>query len=72
MRTSRLARLALVTSLAAGGAACTHVRPHERGLLAHPTMAAEPLEGPAHQHMYSVHEGAAGGRGVAESGCGCN
>jgi hypothetical protein len=51
---------------------CTHVPAYQRGLLAHPTMAADPIEGPAHQHMYSVHEGAVGGRGVSESGCGCN
>ena len=51
---------------------CTHVRAYERGKLAHPTMVAEPLEGAAHQHMYAVHEGATGGTGTAESGCGCN
>jgi hypothetical protein len=53
-------------------AACTHVAPYERGRLAHPTMAADTLEGPAEAHVYAVHEGAEGGGSLAESGCGCN
>jgi hypothetical protein len=67
-----LAALVATAFFALAATGCTHVRPYERGLLAHPTMVAEPLEGPAQQHMYSVHEGAIGGKGVAESGCGCN
>ena len=61
-----LAPLALATS------ACTHVAPYERGALAHPTMTAAALEGPAAGHVHAVHEGATGGGSVAESGCGCN
>jgi hypothetical protein len=52
--------------------ACTHVKPWERGRLAHPTMVADDLAGPAEAHMRGVHEGATGGGSVAESGCGCN
>jgi hypothetical protein len=63
-----LAALSLLGLLSAG---CTHVAPYERGALAHPTMTAG-LEGPAAGHVHAVHEGAAGGGSVAESGCGCN
>jgi hypothetical protein len=52
--------------------ACTHVAPYERGALAHPTMVAGDLDGPAAGHVHAVHEGATGGGSVAESGCGCN
>lgn len=52
--------------------ACTHVAPYERGALAHPTMTAAGLDGPAAGHVKAVHEGATGGGSVAESGCGCN
>jgi hypothetical protein len=51
---------------------CTHVAAYDRAQLAHPTMAAADLEGPAAGHVHAVHEGAAGGGSVAESGCGCN
>jgi hypothetical protein len=53
-------------------AGCTHVAPYERARLADPNMTAVDLDGPAAQHVYAVHEGAAGGGAVAESGCGCN
>jgi hypothetical protein len=53
-------------------AGCTHVAPYERARLADPNMTALDLDGPAAEHVYSVHEGAAGGGAVAESGCGCN
>ncbi len=53
-------------------AACSHVAPYERGALAHSTMVAGGLEGPASSHVHAVHEGAVGGGSVAESGCGCN
>lgn len=52
-------------------AACTHVQPWQRGKLAHPTMTNE-FGGTAAEHVYAVHEGAAGGGAAAESGCGCN
>ena len=61
--------VALFTLFATG---CTHVAPYERGALAHPTMSAAALDGPAAGHVRAVHEGATGGGSVAESGCGCN
>jgi len=51
---------------------CTHVKPWERGKLAHPTMVQASFAGPAEEHVYAVQEGAAGGGAAAESGCGCN
>jgi hypothetical protein len=66
--------LSLVTlALTLASAACTHVAPYDRAQLAHPTMTTGAiLEGPAAGHVRAVHEGAAGGGSVAESGCGCN
>jgi hypothetical protein len=61
-----------VAVLAALSTACTHVKPYERGKLAHPTMATDDITGPAESHMRGVQEGAAGGSASAESGCGCN
>lgn len=58
-----------LTLLAAG---CTHVKAYERGALAHPTMTDTQYGGAAEEHVYSVQEGATGGGGAAESGCGCN
>lgn len=57
--------------LTLGLTGCTHVAAYERGKLAHRTMTTE-ATGPAAEHVYSVHEGAAGGSASAESGCGCN
>jgi hypothetical protein len=64
---------ALLVALAAliFGAGCAHVKPYERGKLAHRMMTTE-LEGPAASHTLAVHEGATGGGSLAESGCGCN
>jgi hypothetical protein len=72
MLPSRLANGALFVALVALGAmACTHVAPYERGRLAHPTMT-QGVQSAAADHLHAVQEGAAGGGGVAESGCGCN
>ena len=70
MKTStvRLLGFALAAAFVAG---CTHVAPYERGKLAHPTMT-QSVETAAAEHVHAVHEGAAGGGSVAESGCGCN
>ncbi len=65
-------KLALLTVLLLSVSACTHVRPWERGKLAHPTMVGPGVPGPAEEHVYSVQEGAVGGSATAESGCGCN
>ena len=64
--------IGLLAALSLLASACTHVAPYERGALAHPTMAAAELDGPAAAHVHGVHEGATGGGSVAESGCGCN
>jgi hypothetical protein len=53
-------------------AGCRTVRPYERGHLAHPTMVLDTAQGPAEEHMRSVHEGSTGGSGAAGGGCGCN
>lgn len=68
----RRVRLCLVAIAALLLAACRHVAPYERGILAHPSMTTVGTPGPAEAHVYSVHEGAVGGGGAAESGCGCN
>jgi hypothetical protein len=66
-------RFSVVTGLAVSSLACTHVAPYERGLLAHPSMTNDDVAGVAAQHVYEVHEGAAGGAlRAAASGCGCN
>lgn len=67
-----LAKVALLVAGALSAVGCTHVQPWERGKLAHPTMSGASLAGPAESHVYSVQEGAVGGGGGAESGCGCN
>ncbi len=65
-------KLLLLAVLSFSLAACTHVRPWERGKLAHPTMVGPNLPGVAEEHVYAVQEGATGGGASAESGCGCN
>ena len=72
MRHSSWATSLVLGLLALSLAACTHVRPWERGKLAHPTMTGGNGPGPAEEHVYSVQEGATGGGASAESGCGCN
>ena len=67
---SALPRIVLGLALTASSA-CTHVAPYQRGKLAHPTMTMEP-SGPGADHMHAIHEGASGGGGAAEGGCGCN
>jgi hypothetical protein len=66
------ASILLVCILSLASFACTHVAAYDRAQLAHPTMTTAELEGPAAGHVRAVHEGAAGGGSVAESGCGCN
>jgi hypothetical protein len=62
----------LIAALTLGSLGCTHVASYDRAQLAHPSMTTAELDGPAAGHVHSVHEGAAGGGSVAESGCGCN
>lgn len=51
---------------------CAHVKPWERGKLAHFTMSSSSFAGPAEEHLYATQEGAVGGGAAGESGCGCN
>jgi hypothetical protein len=64
-----LARIGLVVLLSVAG--CTHVAPYDRARLAYPSMT-DSYESAMSGHVRAVHEGAAGGGSVAESGCGCN
>jgi hypothetical protein len=64
-------RTFLFVIVAVSCVACTHVHPWERGKLAHPSMTSDQASVAA-EHVYAVHEGAAGGGASAESGCGCN
>jgi hypothetical protein len=50
---------------------CRHVSPYQRGKLAHASMVGE-FSSPGAAHMTAIHEGAVGGGGAAEAGCGCN
>ena len=63
--------IAALAALAIGALGCTHVAPYERGRLAHPTMTQAGDTAGA-EHVHAVHEGAAGGGSVGQSGCGCN
>jgi len=63
---------AALAGLISVSSACTHVRPWERGRLAHPSMTGPNVGSLAEEHVYAVQEGAVGGGASAESGCGCN
>jgi len=64
-------QLALVVGLFAT-TACVRVAPFERGAVARPDMSPTDANGHAARHATQVHEGAMGGAGAAEAGCGCN
>jgi hypothetical protein len=71
-------RTLVIALLALGAAAgtgtftgCTHVAPYQRAKLAHASMVGE-FSSPGAAHMTAIHEGAVGGGGAAEAGCGCN
>lgn len=76
MTMSKRTRTALLAAVAglllAGQLGCTFVKPHERGRLAHPSMASGRLVGPGEAHVRAVQEGATGGDIGAEASCGCN
>ena len=69
-----IAQTTVLAIVVLGASACVHehVAPYDRGKLAHPTMTTSDLSGPAESHVHAVHEGAAGGGALGESGCGCN
>lgn len=68
--------LALVCLLALGAAGCgmNAVRASEKEFLADRVMVfdANGQEASADEHIHGNREGAAGGRGTAGGGCGCN
>jgi hypothetical protein len=63
-----LAAIAVVSSTG-----CVRVAPYERGMLAHPTMAADDtITSGMDEHVRAVSEGAKGGLSGGGGGCGCN
>lgn len=67
-----MARVVLAMALVAVSGGCAHLKPFERGRLAHPTMLLGDMSRPGSAHVYSIREGANGGGSGAEGGCGCN
>jgi hypothetical protein len=65
-------RSGLALCLLLGLAGCAHLKPYQRGRLAHPTMLLGDMARPGAAHVYAVREGAVGGGAGAEGGCGCN
>jgi Domain of unknown function (DUF4266) len=65
-------KIALLVALLAVASGCAHLKPYERGRLAHPTMLLGDTARPGAAHVYSIGEGAIGGGSGAEGGCGCN
>jgi penicillin V acylase-like amidase (Ntn superfamily) len=69
-------RILLVVAVASAAAGCGRfvVRPSEKEHLADRTMKFDQdlQEAAADDHVMSNREGAAGGRGTAGGGCGCN
>jgi len=51
---------------------CARVAPYQRGKLADPSMGPDFADSAAVDHVWSVQEGAVGGRIGVGSGCGCN
>jgi hypothetical protein len=71
---AKLDTLVLLTALVSI-AGCTDVQPWERGNLAKPIMAADPLplQSAVRQHNYASREAAgAASSGASGGGCGCN
>jgi hypothetical protein len=64
----------ILTAIALSSAAgCVKVAPYERGMLAHPTMAADDtITSGMDEHVRAVSEGAKGGLSGGGGGCGCN
>ena len=70
-RRRALAAATLATALLGG---CTHVRPHQREVLARDNMkfGPDPAEDELDLHMQESREGSSGGYGSSGGGCGCN
>src|SRR5207244_9683253 len=62
----------LGAALVLQSAGCATVKPYERARLAHPTMLLGDMARTGASHVYSIQEGATGGRTGAQRGCGCN
>jgi hypothetical protein len=67
----RLLALGLLAWSSLGVSGCRHVAPYQRAKLAHASMTGG-FSSPGAAHMTAIHEGAVGGGGAAEAGCGCN
>ena len=70
----KMFRILLLLTLSGLSAACTTVKPWERGRLADYTMrpGRDPLTDSISEHVWFTREAFAGGRGVGGGGCGCN
>lgn len=71
---NQIIRLAGVVALICLAAACTQVKPWERGELAKREMAfdVDPMEAQIKDHIYFSKEGSSSGSAVTGGGCGCN
>jgi hypothetical protein len=72
---SSLVALVVISVGLTAATGCTHVRTESFARLprwTHPTMARTDMTSSAEAHIRSVNEGAAGGSGGTQSGCGCN
>lgn len=71
IRIIKLSSILLVVLMAA---ACTQVKPWERGELAKREMAfdVDPMETQIKNHIYFSKEGSSSGSAVTGGGCGCN
>ncbi len=70
----QIIKLAGIAALICSVAACTQVKPWERGELAKREMAFEvdPMETRIKDHIYFSKEGSSSGSTVTGGGCGCN
>jgi len=67
-------RIWITTVLVLTLSACTQVKPWERGHLADPNMAWQPMPQKSllDSHIYFSKEASAGGGKASGGGCGCN
>ena len=71
---TRVIKLSGILLLVLMAAACTQVKPWERGELAKREMAfdVDPMETQIKDHIYFSKEGSSSGSAVTGGGCGCN
>lgn len=71
---ARVMKLSGILLLVLTAAACTQVKPWERGELAKREMAfdVDPMETKIKDHIYFSKEGSSSGSAVTGGGCGCN